>query len=40
MNEALFSFVENGTVTPGEALFKAVDKISFETMLTTNGYKA
>lgn len=40
MNESLFSFVENGTVTPGEALFKAVDKISFETMLTTNGYKA
>ncbi|MCX6984705.1 MAG: type IV pilus twitching motility protein PilT [Lentisphaerae bacterium] len=40
MNESLFSFVENGTVTPGEALFKAVDKISFETMLTTNGYKS
>ena len=40
MNESLFSFVENGTVTAGEALFKAVDKISFETMLTTNGYKS
>ncbi len=40
LNESLFGFVENGTVTPAEALFKSVDKISFETMLTTNGYKA
>ena len=40
LNESLFGFVENGTVSPAEALFKAVDKISFETMLTTNGYKA
>ncbi len=40
LNDALFTFVENGTVTPEEALFKAVDKVSFETMLTTNGYKA
>ncbi len=40
LNESLFGFVENGTVTPTEALFKAVDKVSFETMLTTNGYKA
>lgn len=39
LNEALFGFVESGIVTPGEAYFKAVDKISFETMLTTNGYK-
>jgi len=39
LNESLFSFVESGVVTPTEALFKAVDKVSFETMLTTNGYK-
>ena len=38
LNEALFSFVEDGTVDAKEALYRAVDKISFESMLTTHGY--
>jgi twitching motility protein PilT len=38
LNESLFELVENGIVTPEEALFRAVDKVSFETMLTTNGF--
>ena len=38
LNESLFDLVENGTVTPEEALFRAVDKVSFESMLTTNGF--
>ncbi|HCE44602.1 MAG TPA: type IV pili twitching motility protein PilT [Lentisphaeria bacterium] len=39
LNDALFSFVEKGIVTPEEALYKSVDKPSFETMLSTAGYK-
>jgi hypothetical protein len=30
--------VDQGLVEPQEALFKAVDKLGFETMLTTHGY--
>ena len=38
LNEALFEFVEKGIVTPEEAFFRSVDKVGFESMLTTNGY--
>lgn len=40
LNESLSEFVENGSVTPQEALYRAVDKIGFESMLTTHGYSA
>jgi twitching motility protein PilT len=40
LNESLFEFVENGSVTPQEALYRAIDKIGFESMLTTHGYSA
>jgi len=40
LNESLFEFVENGMVTPKEALYRAVDKVGFETMLTTHGFSA
>jgi len=38
LNEILFNYVDQGLVEPQEALFKAVDKLGFETMLTTHGY--
>ncbi len=38
LNESLFDLVEDGTVTPKEALYRAVDKIGFETILTTHGF--
>ena len=38
LNEALFELVESGTVAAEEALYRAVDKVSFETMLRTHGY--
>lgn len=38
LNESLFEFVEDGTVEPKEALYRAVDKIGFETLLTTHGF--
>lgn len=38
LNEALFEFVANGLVDPKEALYRAVDKVGFETLLTTHGY--
>jgi twitching motility protein PilT len=38
LNESLFDLVENGTVAPKEALYRAVDKLSFESLLTTNGF--
>ena len=40
LNESLFEFVENGMVTAKEALYRAVDKVGFETMLTTHGFTA
>lgn len=39
LNEALFKLVDDGIVSPDEALYRAVDKVSFETMLTTHGYR-
>ncbi len=39
LNEALFAHVEAGRVTPMDAYVKAVDKGSFETMLTRGGFK-
>jgi len=38
LNESLFDLVEDGTVDAKEALYRAVDKIGFETMLTTHGF--
>jgi twitching motility protein PilT len=38
LNEALFEHVQNGNVEPRDAYMKAVDKGSFETMLTRAGY--
>jgi len=38
LNESLFELVEKEIVSPKEALYRAVDKVSFESMLTTNGY--
>lgn len=38
LNESLFNFVEDGTVTAKEALYRSVDKVSFETKLNTNGF--
>jgi len=38
LNEALFELVEKGTVTAEEALYRSVDKISFESTLKTHGY--
>ena len=38
LNESLFNLVECGAVEPAEALFKAVDKVGFESQLTTHGY--
>ena len=39
LNDALFEHVQNGTVEPMDAYMKAVDKGSFETMLTRGGFK-
>ena len=39
LNDALFEHVKNGTVEPFDAYMKAVDKGSFETMLTRGGFK-
>ena len=39
LNEALFAHVEAGRVKPMDAYMKAVDKTSFETMLTRAGLK-
>ncbi|HEX3102163.1 MAG TPA: PilT/PilU family type 4a pilus ATPase, partial [Pyrinomonadaceae bacterium] len=39
LNDALFEHVKNGTVEPMDAYMKAVDKGSFETMLTRGGFK-
>ena len=38
LNEALFELVEKGTVTAEEALYRSVDKVSFESTLKTHGY--
>lgn len=37
LNEALFNLVENKIVTSKEALYRAIDKIGFESMLKTHG---
>ncbi len=39
LNDALFAHVQNGLVEPRDAYIKAVDKTSFETMLTRGGFK-
>ncbi|MEO6655859.1 MAG: type IV pilus twitching motility protein PilT [Pyrinomonadaceae bacterium] len=39
LNDALFEHVQKGTVEPVDAYMKAVDKTSFETMLTRGGFK-
>ena len=39
LNDALLQLVTDDIVSPAEALFKAVDKVSFETALRTYGYE-
>lgn len=39
LNDSLFDLVEKGIVEPRDAYLKAVDKTSFETMLTRGGFK-
>ncbi|MGD9630430.1 MAG: type IV pilus twitching motility protein PilT [Pyrinomonadaceae bacterium] len=39
LNDALFDLVQKGIVEPRDAYIKAVDKASFETMLTRGGLK-
>ncbi len=38
-NDALFELVKKGLVEPRDAYIKAVDKSSFESLLTRNGMK-
>ena len=40
LNDSLIQLVINGEVSPDEALFRAVDKVSFETMLRTQGFES
>ena len=39
LNDALFAHVQNGLVEPRDAYIKAVDKTTFESMLTRGGFK-
>ena len=39
LNDALMELVKKGTVEPRDAYIKAVDKTSFETLLSRNGIK-
>ncbi len=39
LNDSLFDLVQKGIVEPRDAYLKAVDKTSFETMLTRGGFK-
>ncbi len=39
LNDALFDLVQKGLVTPRDAYIKAVDKTTFESMLTRGGFK-
>ena len=39
LNDALFALVQKGLVEPRDAYIKAVDKTTFETMLTRGGFK-
>jgi len=38
LNDVLFDFVNRDIVEPNEALYRAVDKVGFETMLATHGF--